>query len=297
MRSLMKLASPNFGLDPSSRWGYRLQRIWLTPLFRALLRTGVPCLVVGLGTYAYISQPHVQQQIALAVVDAKTSIQERPEFMVHLMAIEGASDEVSEAIRAHIHVDLPASSFDLNLEALREAAEAMAPVKDATARVRAGGVLELAVIERVPALVWRHAGGLSLLDIDGVTVGQVAARGERADLPLVAGQGADAAVEEAIALLRAGAPITSRIRGLRRMGERRWDVVLDRGQVIQLPETDALRALERVILLDQAQDLLARDITHVDLRNPRRPTLRLAQSSLEELREIRGLELGVKVNE
>ncbi|MEO0676433.1 MAG: cell division protein FtsQ/DivIB [Pseudomonadota bacterium] len=173
----------------------------------------------------------------------------------------------------------------------------MAPVKDATARVRAGGVLELAVIERVPALVWRHADGLSLLDIDGVTVGQVAARSERADLPLVAGQGANAAVEEAIALLRAGAPITSRIRGLRRMGERRWDVVLDRGQVIQLPETDALRALERVILLDQAQDLLARDITHVDLRNPRRPTLRLAQISLEELREIRGLELGVKVNE
>ncbi|MEM6276861.1 MAG: cell division protein FtsQ/DivIB, partial [Pseudomonadota bacterium] len=105
------------------------------------------------------------------------------------------------------------------------------------------------------------------------------------------------AVEEALALVQAAGPIASRMRGLRRMGERRWDVVLDRDQIIQLPESDPVRALERVILLDQAQDLLARDISHVDVRNPRRPTLRLAKESLEELYRIRGLEFGVNVDE
>ena len=68
--------------------------------------------------------------------------------------------------------------------------------------------------------------------------------------------------------------------------------MLDRGQLIQLPEVDPVPALERVILLNDAQDLLARDLTHIDLRNPTRPTLRLAQNGLEELRRIKGIEFG-----
>ena len=34
--------------DPApSRWQYRMQRLWLTPLFRVLFRVGLPLLVVG----------------------------------------------------------------------------------------------------------------------------------------------------------------------------------------------------------------------------------------------------------
>ncbi len=279
-------------MDPTTRWGYRLQRIWLTPLFRALLRTGLPCLIVGFAIYHHISKPDVTRSMAEAVLEARAAIQERPEFMVKLMAIEGADGSVAEAIRSVVHVDFPVSSFDLDLDALRETIEDLAPVRNATLRIRPGGVLEVGVIERTPALVWRTREGVRLLDVDGVTVSEVNERQDRPDLPLVVGAGADGAVFEALDLVRASAPIAQRMRGLRRMGERRWDVVLDRGQTIQLPEVGAISALERVILLNSAQDLLARDITHIDLRNPRRPTLRLAQSSLEELRRIRGIEVG-----
>ena len=287
----------SLSFDPTTRWGYRLQRIWLTPLFRALLRTGVPCLIALFALNAYISQPEVKQKMAEAMLDAKASIQERPEFMVRLLAIEGATPKVAEEIRANVHLDFPLSSFDFDLEELRDLINALAPVRDATLRVRPGGVLEVSVVERVPALVWRTREDIGLLDVDGVRLSSLEFRTDRPDLPLVVGAGADEAVTEALDLVRASAPIASRLRGLRRMGERRWDVVLDRNQVIQLPEVGAVRALERVILLDTAQDLLARDLSHVDLRNPRRPTLRLAEQSLEELRKIRDIELGVNVNE
>jgi len=284
-------------LDPTTRWGYRLQRIWLTPFFRALLRTGLPCLILGAGLLAYLSQPDVRLRMAEAVVDARDWVQGRPEFMVQLLAIEGAETGVAEMVRAEMQLDLPLSSFDIDLEPLRQRVEALPPVKNATLRIRPGGVLEVGILERRPALVWRKATGLALLDVEGVRVGTLNARSERGDLPLVVGAGADRVVHEALDLVRAGAPMARRMRGLRRVGERRWDVVLDRGQIIQLPETGAVAALERVILLDSAQELLARDITVVDLRNPRRPTLRLAEGSLEELRKIRGMELGVNVNE
>ena len=66
------------------------------------------------------------------------------------------------------------------------------------------------------------------------------------------------------------------MRGLIRMGERRWDVVLDRDQRILLPEDDPVSALQRVAAIDAAQDMMARDLTIVDMRNPARPTVRLA---------------------
>jgi hypothetical protein len=60
----------------------------------------------------------------------------------------------------------------------------------------------------------------------------------------------------------------TRLRGLVRIGERRWDVVLDRDQRILLPADRRRGALERVIALDEAHELLARDIAVVDMRNP-----------------------------
>ncbi|MFZ1725533.1 MAG: cell division protein FtsQ/DivIB, partial [Albidovulum sp.] len=94
-------------------------------------------------------------------------------------------------------------------------------------------------------------------------------------LPVIAGEGADENVTEALAIFRAARPIQHRIRGLVRMGERRWDVVLDRDQRIMLPESDPVSALERIIALDQAEDMLGRDIAAVDMRNEQRPTIRL----------------------
>jgi hypothetical protein len=66
-----------------------------------------------------------------------------------------------------------------------------------------------------------------------------------------------------------------RLRGLVRVGERRWDLVLDRDQRILLPETGALQALERVLALHAAQDL-CRAISSASIcAIPTRPTLRL----------------------
>jgi cell division protein FtsQ len=76
------------------------------------------------------------------------------------------------------------------------------------------------------------------------------------------------------------------------MGERRWDVVLDRGQRILLPETDSVQALERVIAMDQAVDMLERDLVAVDLRLPNRPTLRMTDGAVQELIRIRAIEAG-----
>ncbi|WP_332870145.1 cell division protein FtsQ/DivIB [Roseovarius salinarum] len=278
--------------DPApSRLRYRLQRLMLTPLFRGLLRVGLPfglCFAIAAG---YLSQPERQEAMALALIDLRRQIETRPEFMVDLLAVEGASDPLAGEIREIFPHALPVSSFDLDLDRLRGMIEALPAVRHADLRIKQGGVLEAKVAERQPAALWRRAEGVALVDREGVVLDPAARRTAHPDLPMLAGEGADAAVAEALRLRQAAAPLRARLKGFVRVGERRWDVVLDRGQRILLPERAAVRALERVIALSQAQDMLARDVVAIDMRLADRPTVRMTPHALKEWRRVRKISL------
>ena len=128
---------------------------------------------------------------------------------------------------------------------------------------------------------------LLLIDSEGSPIGQLVSRADRTDLPLVVGEAANIRVSEALELIRAAAPLGERLRGLVRMGERRWDVVLDREQRILLPETQAVQALERVIALEGAEEVLSRDVARVDMRLAQRPTVQMNKEATQELWRIR----------
>jgi cell division protein FtsQ len=78
------------------------------------------------------------------------------------------------------------------------------------------------------------------------------------------------------------------------MGERRWDVVLDRDQRILLPERDPVRALERVLVLNDVQDMLERDLVAVDMRLSERPTIRMTESAVEEWWRVTKMTVGAE---
>ena len=276
--------------DPApSRWSWRMQRLMLTPLFRLGLRAGLPfALTLSVATW-YLSDPQNQAAIRDTVAEARASIEQRPEFMVNLMAIDGGDTDLDAAIRQAIPLDFPVSSFDLDPAAMRARILEMPPVKEASVRIRPGGVLQVDITPRVPVAIWRRAEGLTLIDATGALVAPIEWRGLYPDLPVIAGDGAPDYVDEALALMAAGAPLGNRLRGLVRLGNRRWDVVLDRDQRILLPGTGAVRALERALALDEVDDVLRRDVARVDLRLSERPTVRMNATATEEWWRIRQL--------
>lgn len=279
--------------DPApSKVAYRLQRLWLTPLFRSLLRVGVPAFATAMLAGVYLSDQNKADAMVMWFSDLRTSIQERPEFMLQSMVIDGASKNLADDIREVVSVDFPISSFSVDLRNMRATIEELDAVAGAEVRVRSGGLLQVTVKERLPVVVWRTPRGYELLDPKGRLVAETDSRAGLGDLPLVAGDGADRNIGEAMTISAAAAPLGSRVIGLMRMGDRRWDVVLDRDQRIMLPEKSPVAALERVIALDQAQDLLARDLSVVDMRNAERPTIRLADSAMGELQKLISLERG-----
>lgn len=277
--------------DPApSKWDYRLQRLMLTPFIRGFVWKGLPTLVILGAVGLWLSHEPNRQALIGQLTHLREEFEARPEFRVSLARVEGASADLAEAVRVKLALPLPMSSFDIDLVAARDRIETLDAVKKADLRVRSGGVLQVLITERVPVAVWRSEDGLTLVDETGHRVAGLRSRADRADLPLIAGDGADAATPEALELIAAAGPLTPRIRGLVRMGDRRWDIVLDRDQRILLPEKNPVQAIERLLALDHAQDLMNRDILAVDLRSDHRPILRLTPNALADIRRAQGLE-------
>lgn len=276
------------GHDPApSRLRYKLQRLWLRPSVRLVAKYGPPLLALSMAAWTVAGNPEIRDSIAARAADLRNAVAGMRELAVNDIEVPGVSDDLKKQILEIASVSLPISSLDLDVAALRDRVEGIDAVQSATARVRTDGILEIAITERTPVAVWRHDGGLDLVDRGGFRVARLAARGLRSDLLLIAGVGAPQAVAEAEMLLAAAGTLSARIRGFVRQGERRWDVVLDRDMVIALPEENPREALERVIALDRAHDLLARDLQLIDMRDARRPVLRLSDQAVLELRRIR----------
>ncbi|MEM8580913.1 MAG: cell division protein FtsQ, partial [Pseudomonadota bacterium] len=122
MRALRKRLAPSkiARSDPApSRLAYRLQRLSLTPSFHRFLRLGLPLIAV-LGATAWLgSKPELRAEVQARAMDLQAYVQQRPEFTVHMLAVEGASPELINDVREVLPVAFPISSFDLDLDALR----------------------------------------------------------------------------------------------------------------------------------------------------------------------------------
>ncbi|SHI60586.1 cell division protein FtsQ/DivIB [Wenxinia saemankumensis] len=296
MRSLISLvrrpAEKPGRVDPApSRWGYRFHRLMLTPSFRGFLRVGLPVIVIGGLVIGWAAQRENRDAAREVVAGLRQQIETRPEFMVTGVDVSGAdlalAAAIGQVLSAH-EIAFPVSSFALDLEEIRAAVTDLTAVRETVVRVRPGGVLEIAVDQRRPVAVWRHLDGLRLLDADGVMTGMIAARTDRPDLPLLAGDGVRAHTEEALALFEAARPLEDRVRGLVRMGQRRWDLLLDRDQRVLLPEQQPVAALERLLALDETQDVLDRDVSVIDLRNAQRIIVRVSPMGMDTLRLASG---------
>ncbi|WP_325168764.1 cell division protein FtsQ/DivIB [Paracoccus caeni] len=280
--------APRVKRDPApSRLQYRLERMWLKPLYRRVVRIGLPAFLIAMIAGLWLSDDDRRASLNEDLTAILQKVQSRKEFQVQMMTVEGASPVVDKALRSMLPVDLPASSFEIDLAALRLQVMQLDAIESIDLRIKPGGILSAVVKERQPAVLWRNARGIEMLDATGHRVASVTSRDVRSDLPLITGEGADLKVDEALALFDAAGPILPRVRGLVRRGERRWDLVLDHGQRIMLPADGAQIALEAAVALDRAQDMLGRDLSVVDLRNPSKPVLRLGIDARNTIREAR----------
>jgi cell division protein FtsQ len=87
-------------------------------------------------------------------------------------------------------------------------------------------------------------------------------------LPKLVGAGAPQSAAELVDAVKAHRAISARTAAFARISARRWNLILDDGVIVKLPEADwekQLAALEHLII---DNGILERDVTEIDLRSP-----------------------------
>ncbi|GAK44873.1 polypeptide-transport-associated domain-containing protein [Tepidicaulis marinus] len=195
-------------------------------------------------------------------------------FSVQDVTVEGRErTPVREVMRA-LDVERGMSIFLVDVEAARERLERLDWVASASVTRFWPDRIHVELNERVPYAVWQRGGRLAIVDRQGQPITENHIE-EYAHLPLVVGHGAADEAPVIQELLAQWPALHSRVRAAVRVGDRRWNLRLENGVDVLLPERHVERALAELVAIENSHRVLARDIEAIDLRLADRFTIRL----------------------
>jgi len=157
-------------------------------------------------------------------------------------------------------------------------------VRDARVSRRLPDTLVIDIVERSPAALWQNQGQLALIDSEGVVLDRVQVD-KMPDLPLLIGAGANGKAQQLDRLMTAVPTLKPQLASAAWVGGRRWDLNLQSGETVALPEgEDAARAaLVKFARLDKSAGLIGRGIVRFDLRVPGKMIVRLPRAPGEPI--------------
>jgi cell division protein FtsQ len=199
-------------------------------------------------------------------------------FGLDRITIKGIDELRAAEILEAVGITPKVSLAFLDAAETRTRLEAMPLVRQASVRKLYPNALALTITEREPYAIWQRNGELFLVAQDG-TVIDLMRDARFARLPLVVGDEANARAKEYAALLDEAGALKNRIRAGTLIAGRRWNLKLDNGIDIRLPEHGAAEALARFVALERDNRITDKDILAVDLRMADRVMVRLTEEA------------------
>lgn len=191
---------------------------------------------------------------------------------VRHIEVEGRVNTPEPLLRAATGITRDEAILSVKLGAVKERIESLISVQSVTVERRLPDRIVIRLTERQPFAVWQNQGKFSLVDRTGKVVEQDLT--ESRGLPLIVGVGAPTAAAPLIDALNQNPALLSRLVAAVRIGERRWNLRLNTGADILLPEAQEVAAIKRLMGLHLDQGLLDRPLKSVDLRLPDRLVVR-----------------------
>lgn len=166
----------------------------------------------------------------------------------------------------------------LDIEAMRERLTALPWVVSADIERRYPDRLLVSVKEAEPMALWQRNRTLFLVSRAGDVI-ETADLGKYSRLLVIVGENAPARAEALFDLLAQQPKLKERVAAAVFVGKRRWNLRLDNGIDVKLPEEDPAAAWSRLAALQKQYGLLERDVSIIDLRLPDQVVVRQAHPS------------------
>lgn len=200
-------------------------------------------------------------------------------FRIETVTIKGQQELEDDEILDAAKVNATTSLVFLDAEATRAALQTLALVKSANVHKLYPDTLAIAIEERRPYALWQKEGVVQVIAADGTAMDELR-DGRYANLPFVVGEGAAERAGEIVKLLDAYPSIKARVRASVLVAQRRWNLTLDNGVVVRLPEHNAADALASLATLQASSKVIDRDVLAIDLRLADRVAFRLGADAL-----------------
>ncbi len=262
--------------------GRRLTRRWLVPILqyqppRGAGATAAAVLILAAAGYGAVVGGHTSTVVA-NLQNVCDSIANSAGFRITEIALAGQHQVSREEILARAGITGETSLLFIDPARTRDRLLADPWIAQATVLKLYPGRLRIGIKERKAFALWQQDGNTSVIAADG-TVLQTFVPQRFAALPLVVGRGAEHAARDFLALLSRYRDIAKRVKAAVLVADRRWNLHLNDGIEVLLPQTAPDRALKTLVELDRDKKLLARDIVAVDLRLADRVTVRLSDAA------------------
>ena len=243
---------------------FRAVAAWLA--FRRPLLTATTVLLLLVLIAALFVGGYVGRTVhaANATVDAVVG---DAGFGISKVHLAGNARTPPESILAALGFEPGQSIFGADVHAARQRLMRLDWVADAEVRRRYPDDISVRIVEKLPFALWQAGDGrLWVVERDGglITSDGVA---EFRRLPLLLGAGGASASDlvDAVAQHRA---IVARVKAYQRVSERRWNLILDDGVIVKLPESGWQKELDALEHLIIDEGILERDVSEIDLRSP-----------------------------
>lgn len=253
---------------------------------RRILRGGafaVVSLAVGLPV-AWLSMLDGAATVGRLAQEAFVQASEASGLVVREVRLSGRRNAERETLMAAIGIARDEPILAVDLKRLRERIENLGWVAEARVARRLPSAIEIEIEERVPFARWQHDGRLFLIDREGNVI--TAQDGQQhLALPLVVGSDAPGSAAALLDMMSSNPALRDRVTAAIRVGGRRWNLKIDNGVDVLLPEEDADQAWQRLGAMQREQSILERDVTIIDLRLADRVFLRLPPETAASVRE------------
>jgi cell division protein FtsQ len=188
-------------------------------------------------------------------------------FRLKTIEVQGASPMATADIVKAAGVYQNEPLLGLDLTTLRKNVEQVGWVKEARVVRLLPDTLVVSVVEHRQLAVWQHAGRQFVIDDHGQVIKE-ADPARFAKLPLVVGEGAASHAPEILPVIAQRPRLIGQMDALVRVDDRRWDIRMRDGSLIQLPADGVDGALMQLERLDQRSRILELGFDRIDLRNP-----------------------------
>ncbi|GAB2176802.1 cell division protein FtsQ/DivIB [Dongia sp. agr-C8] len=194
-------------------------------------------------------------------------------FALREVRVEGRGETAVADILAAVQANRGDPILGIDIDAVRQRLEDLPWIETASVERRFPDQLIVQVAEAAPMALWQRSQKLYLVSRDGAVI-ETANLGKYAKLLIIVGEDAPKKAQDLFDILAQEPELRTHVTAAVLVGKRRWNIRMDNDVDVKLPEDGALEAWRHFADLNRQDNLLDKDVSVVDLRQPDRVVVR-----------------------